>query len=99
MGNLGNTAGYGHIWESNIRIYVTVPKKENIETVRGLLEPFIYQYMQSIRGSANAVLGAGLMKPSKLQYFKSNEMIDYMQRIKKVFDPEGILNPYKVIPN
>ena len=25
-------------------------------------------------------------------------MIDYMQRIKGVFDPNGIMNPYKVLP-
>ena len=26
-------------------------------------------------------------------------MIEYMQRIKGVFDPHGIMNPYKVLPS
>ncbi len=99
MGNLGNTVGYGHIGDSNIHINVTVPNKEDIDTVMDLLEPYIYEYLHSVQGSISAEHGIGLMKPSKLHYSKSDEMIDYMKRIKKVFDPEGILNPYKVIPN
>lgn len=99
VGSLGNTTGYGHIGDSNIHINVTVPQNDNIDTVKAVLEPFIYEYLHSVKGSISAEHGIGLMKPNKLHYSKSTEMIDYMQRIKKMFDPEGIMNPYKVIPN
>lgn len=42
--------------------------------------------------------GIGAMKPEALHYSKSDPMIDVMKSIKKLFDPNGILNPYKVLP-
>ena len=32
------------------------------------------------------------------RYTKSPEAVELMQRVKGVFDPNGILNPYKVLP-
>ena len=39
------------------------------------------------------------MKTDYLGHSKSKEMISYMGHMKKVFDPRGILNPYKVLPD
>jgi D-lactate dehydrogenase (cytochrome) len=38
------------------------------------------------------------MKAPYLTYTKSVTMVNQMQRIKSMFDPNGILNPYKVFP-
>lgn len=43
--------------------------------------------------------GIGQQKPHYLHYSKTPEMIQVMQQIKNVFDPNGILNPYKVLPS
>jgi FAD/FMN-containing dehydrogenase len=32
-------------------------------------------------------------------YSKSEAAIQLMQQIKNVFDPQGIMNPYKVLPD
>jgi (R)-2-hydroxyglutarate---pyruvate transhydrogenase len=50
------------------------------------------------RGSISAEHGLGFAKNKYLKYSKSGLEIDYMRRIKKVFDPKGIMNPYKYLP-
>lgn len=49
-------------------------------------------------GSVSAEHGIGLMKAPYLTYTKSVTMVHQMQRVKDMFDPNGILNPYKVFP-
>jgi FAD/FMN-containing dehydrogenase len=39
------------------------------------------------------------MKASALHYSKDSASIALMQRIKAVFDPVGIMNPYKYLPS
>jgi D-2-hydroxyglutarate dehydrogenase len=51
------------------------------------------------RGSISAEHGIGLMKKDKLHYSKSHASIKLMTDIKKLFDPNNILNPYKVLPS
>lgn len=38
------------------------------------------------------------MKTHALQYSKSPTSIEWMKRIKALFDPNGIMNPGKVLP-
>ena len=40
----------------------------------------------------------GLSKAEYMRLSKSPEMIALMRRVKEMFDPRGILNPYKVLP-
>lgn len=37
------------------------------------------------------------MKAPYIAYSQSGTSIDMMKRIKKMFDPKGLLNPYKYI--
>ncbi|KAJ2478424.1 D-lactate ferricytochrome c oxidoreductase [Coemansia sp. RSA 2131] len=87
--------GYGHIGDSNLHLNVVAGKFE--DQVTRIFEPFVYEWVASHRGSISAEHGVGLMKRDYLGYSKTPEMIDYMKRIKHMFDPSGILNPYKVV--
>ena len=104
--------GYGHVGDSNlhlvrctvlhflsIKIYFqnVTTSEYNTETYN-LIEPFIYEWVADKRGSISAEHGIGFKKPKFLHLSKSNESIDQMKKIKHVFDPKGILNPYKVLP-
>ena len=40
----------------------------------------------------------GLSKAEYMGLSKSPEMIAIMRQIKTLFDPNGIINPYKVLP-
>jgi FAD/FMN-containing dehydrogenase len=47
-------------------------------------------------GSISAEHGLGLMKAPYIGYSKSAESVEAMRGVKHLFDPHGILNPYKV---
>ncbi|KAJ2450675.1 D-lactate ferricytochrome c oxidoreductase [Coemansia sp. RSA 2336] len=85
--------GYGHIGDSNLHLNIVADKFQ--DSVTAIFEPYVYEWVQSQRGSISAEHGIGLMKRDYLKYSKSPPMIDYMKRIKSIFDPKGILNPYK----
>ena len=59
----------------------------------------MFDYVKEKGGSISAEHGVGLLKTEYLGHSKSLEMIKYMGHLKKVFDPNGILNPYKVLPD
>jgi len=48
-------------------------------------------------GSISAEHGLGVMKAPHIGYSKTPESIELMKRVKKMFDPKGLLNPYKYI--
>jgi FAD/FMN-containing dehydrogenase len=50
------------------------------------------------KGSVSAEHGIGSMKRDALHYSKSDASIDWMRKIKQVFDPLNIMNPGKVLP-
>ncbi|KAJ2395853.1 D-lactate ferricytochrome c oxidoreductase [Coemansia sp. RSA 2603] len=98
-GETGNpvrlVCGYGHIGDGNLHLNVVAEKFE--DRITNIFEPYVYEWVSSHRGSISAEHGVGLMKRDYLGYSKSPEMISYMKRIKDLFDPKGILNPYKVV--
>lgn len=47
-------------------------------------------------GSLSAEHGLGVMKAPYIGYSQTEVSIDLMKRLKGVFDPKGIMNPYKV---
>lgn len=47
-------------------------------------------------GSISAEHGLGVMKPDKIEYTKDPLSVHYMKQIKRLFDPQDIMNPYKV---
>jgi FAD/FMN-containing dehydrogenase len=51
----------------------------------------------SYRGSVSAEHGIGAMKTHALHYSKNDVSIEWMKKIKALFDPRGIMNPGKVL--
>lgn len=87
--------GYGHLGDQNIHLNISCP--EFTQEIYGLLEPFVYEYTSSLRGSVSAEHGIGFLKKKYTKYSKSPEALALMKEMKVVMDPNGILNPYKVI--
>lgn len=54
--------------------------------------------LASYKGSVSAEHGIGVMKTHALKYSKDATSIALMRKIKELFDPNGIMNPYKVLP-
>lgn len=63
-----------------------------------ILSPIlILERLASYRGSISAEHGIGAMKAHALHYSKGAVSIEWMKRIKQLFDPRGIMNPGKVL--
>ncbi|KAL4708420.1 hypothetical protein ACJJTC_019656 [Scirpophaga incertulas] len=88
--------GFGHIGDGNIHINIIVP--EFSEEVYSLIEPFIFEEVSKLNGSISAEHGVGFRKPQYLHYSKDPSALQLMRDIKQLMDPNGILNPYKVLP-
>jgi FAD/FMN-containing dehydrogenase len=94
-------AGFGHIGDGNLHICIAIPGHEDTalqHKLNTIVEPFVMEFVKHAKGSISAEHGIGFQKTDILDYSKSKPMIEYMERIKNVFDPNGILNPYKLLP-
>ncbi|XP_076244604.1 D-2-hydroxyglutaric acid dehydrogenase [Calliopsis andreniformis] len=90
-------SGYGHLGDGNIHVQVSIPTYE--ADIASKLQPFIFEYVSSLRGSVSAEHGIGFMKTKYLHMSRTSSEIELMYDLKKLMDPKGILNPYKVLPS
>ncbi|XP_053602263.1 D-2-hydroxyglutarate dehydrogenase, mitochondrial-like [Plodia interpunctella] len=88
--------GYGHVGDGNIHINITVP--EYTKEASSILEPFIFEEVAKVQGSISAEHGVGFRKPHYIHYSKDKTALQLMRDLKQLMDPNGILNPYKVLP-
>ncbi|XP_075495302.1 D-2-hydroxyglutarate dehydrogenase, mitochondrial isoform X4 [Primulina tabacum] len=96
LGSAANVVAYGHLGDGNLHLNISA--EQYTETILSKIEPFVYEWTSKHHGSISAEHGLGLMKASKIHYSKSAETVQLMCAIKKLLDPNGILNPYKVLP-
>lgn len=91
---------FGHIGDGNLHINILRPEgmtKEVFVKECRKVDELVFQAVKSQHGSISAEHGVGLSKKSFLNYTRSNAEIEIMKGIKKVFDPDNIINPGKVI--
>lgn len=97
VGDLATTVcGYGHVGDSNLHLNVLC--NEFTDEIYKCVEPFVYEYTAKLKGSVSAEHGIGFLKTNYLKYSKQPEALNLMKELKAVMDPNGILNPYKVLP-
>lgn len=95
-GNMVNkVCGYGHIGDSNLHLNISC--KQFTNEIKNHIEPFIYEYTANVNGSISAEHGIGFLKTKYLKYSKSTESLALMRELKYLMDPNGILNPYKML--
>lgn len=91
---------FGHIGDGNLHINILRPegmKKEDFVAECRKVDELVFKAVQKQQGSISAEHGVGLTKKSFLTYSRSQSEIELMRGIKKVFDPDQIMNPGKVI--
>lgn len=89
--------GYGHVGDSNLHLNVSCT--EFNDELYKRVEPFVYEYTSKLNGSVSAEHGIGFLKTKYLKYSKRPEALELMRELKTIMDPNGILNPYKVLPS
>ena len=93
------TTAFGHLGDGNLHLNVFTPGKfERDDAVLSAIEPRIYNWIAARRGSISAEHGIGVMKPHYLSMSKTEPVIEVMRGLKTLLDPNGILNPAKVLP-
>jgi FAD/FMN-containing dehydrogenase len=88
--------GYGHFGDGNIHLNVALPHPDRADQMKRL-DPTIYAAVRDAGGSISAEHGIGVLKTPYLSHSKSRVEIELMRQVKNIFDPKGILNPYKVL--
>ncbi|KAI2642616.1 hypothetical protein GGS21DRAFT_544738 [Xylaria nigripes] len=87
--------GYGHMGDCNLHLNVAVRRYD--KRVEEVLEPFVYEWVGKVNGSISAEHGIGIAKKKYLGFSRNDTMIGLMKQIKKLYDPNGIMNPYKYV--
>ncbi|QDS68868.1 hypothetical protein FKW77_007510 [Venturia effusa] len=87
--------GYGHMGDANLHLNVAVRRYD--KRVEKELEPFVFEWVAKRNGSISAEHGLGISKKPYIGFSRSETMIRLMKQIKDLYDPNGIMNPYKYI--
>jgi len=90
---------FGHIGDGNVHLNILKPEnlpKEEFFKRCNEVSYGIFDTVKKYRGSISAEHGVGLLKKPYLQYSRSDAEIGVMQALKKVFDPNNIMNPGKI---
>ena len=92
---------FGHLGDGNLHYNVQAPEgadtaaflREHEDTVNTL----VYQSVSKFGGSISAEHGVGSMKVDSLPDYKDPVALHCMQHIKHALDPQGLLNPGRVV--
>lgn len=91
---------YGHIGDGNLHINVLKPADLTIEAFREACErvnKHVFGLVAAFQGSVSAEHGVGLLKRDYLAVSRSAAEIRLMKAMKSIFDPNGIMNPGKLL--
>ncbi len=87
---------FGHVGDSNLHVavWIETPSEHDLHEI----DAIAYDLVRKYKGSISAEHGIGTLKRDFLDHSRSDAEIDVMRRIKTALDPNGIMNPGKVIP-
>jgi glycolate oxidase len=90
---------FGHAGDGNIHVNIMVTPGDEDEIRRAHeAERALFEGVVALEGSISGEHGIGFAKAKYLPIELSAEEIALMQRVKRGFDPDGILNPGKIFP-
>src|SRR5699024_11282877 len=87
--------------DGNLHLNILKPEnlsKDEFFAQCEVVNQWVFETVQKYKGSISAEHGVGMTKRDYLHYSRSPEEVAYMQAVKAVFDPNGIMNPGKIFP-
>ena len=90
---------FGHIGDGNLHLNILKPEhmtKDDFFNECQIVNKHVFETVQKYGGSVSAEHGVGMTKKPYLHYSRSETEIDYLREIKKVFDPNNIMNRGKI---
>ena len=92
-------ACFGHAGDGNIHVNIMVNREDAAERARAAAgERELFERVVALEGSISGEHGIGFAKAKHIGIELSDTEIALMKRIKRAFDPNGILNPGKIFP-
>jgi FAD/FMN-containing dehydrogenase len=91
---------YGHLGDGNLHFNVSAPASGDdgvLTSAEESLRRGIHDLVDRLGGSISAEHGIGQLKVDELERYEDPAALDLMRRIKRAIDPEGIMNPGKVL--
>jgi FAD/FMN-containing dehydrogenase len=92
---------FGHLGDGNLHINVMKPDdlaREDFLSKTHQADHHMFELVRSHRGSISAEHGIGLLKRPHLHFSRTDEELRLMVAMKRVLDPNGLLNPGKIFP-
>jgi glycolate oxidase len=88
---------YGHAGDGNLHVNFLWDDDDEVRVVERAVEQ-LFRDVVALRGTLSGEHGIGLTKAPYLHLEQSPELIGLQRDIKRLFDPQGLLNPGKIFP-
>ena len=91
---------FGHVGDGNLHYNQSKPEAgENAAFIaaQSQVNRIVHDIVHELGGSISAEHGIGQLKRGELQRYKSAVELDMMRAVKQALDPQGIMNPGKVL--
>ena len=91
---------FGHVGDGNIHFNLSQPKAADTAVFLARWAEFnhlVHDLVQGFGGSISAEHGIGRLKRAELPRYKSAIELELMRRVKQAIDPEGLMNPGKML--
>lgn len=96
----GELIAYGHLGDGSLHFNIQQRRGTDTQAFRAraeLVHRAIHDLAATLNGSFSAEHGIGRAKVAELERYKSAVELDLMRALKRTLDPNGILNPGKVL--
>jgi FAD/FMN-containing dehydrogenase len=91
---------FGHVGDGNLHYNVSAPDgvaPDVLVKETTAINRIVHDSVARFSGSISAEHGLGQLKREEIRRYKSPLELELMRRIKRVLDPNGIMNPGKVL--
>jgi FAD/FMN-containing dehydrogenase len=92
---------FGHLGDGNLHYNVQCPQgadaKQFLQQSEKHINEIVYQSVHAHGGSISAEHGIGSLKRDALPHYKSAVALQMMRSVKAALDPQGLLNPGRVV--
>lgn len=92
---------FGHMGDGNIHYNVSMPNAaKNIAFIaqqETAVNKLVYEVVRELNGSISAEHGLGQLKRDTIRDYKDPLELELMRNIKQTLDPQGLMNPGKMV--
>jgi FAD/FMN-containing dehydrogenase len=92
---------FGHLGDGNLHYNVQAPEDDDMQAFlreqEERVNALVFDQVRKFGGSISAEHGIGTLKVGKLPHYKSPVALKMMRAVKDALDPQGIMNPGKVL--